>query len=218
MQSLILSKENKFKRRKDLSNHLCIGLSTLNNWTREYLKHGLDYFITINTGGHPKSTISAELHQALSEKVHDSSNPFLSYVEAVQWGEGNFNQDLKYTTLRRHMVKHFRTKPKTPRKSIIKRIKRLLKLLKKIPEMINPHRISLNKDKYDLVNLYFRMKVVFGLKTCIGKCITAMGVKPIVNYQHAFKNTYLYGSFSPINGDSFVWEIMGWILKYLKHT
>ena len=34
-----------------------------------------------------------------------------------------------------------------------------------------------------------------------------MGVKPIVNYQHAFKNTYLYASFSPINEDSFVWEI-----------
>jgi transposase len=30
-----------------------------------------------------------------------------------------------------------------------------------------------------------------------------------VKYQHAFKNTYLYGSFSPINGDSFVYEIEG---------
>lgn len=39
--------------------------------------------------------------------------------------------------------------------------------------------------------------------------MTARGVKPIVKYQHAFKNTYLYGSFSPINGDSFVYEIEG---------
>jgi len=30
-----------------------------------------------------------------------------------------------------------------------------------------------------------------------------------VKYQHAFKNTYLYGSFSPINGHSFVFEIEG---------
>ena len=34
-------------------------------------------------------------------------------------------------------------------------------------------------------------------------------MKPIVKYQHAFKNTYLYGSFSPVNGDSFVYEIEG---------
>ena len=43
----------------------------------------------------------------------------------------------------------------------------------------------------------------------VGRCLTARGVKPIVQYQHAFKNTYLYGSFSPINGDSFVYEIEG---------
>ena len=35
------------------------------------------------------------------------------------------------------------------------------------------------------------------------------GVKPIVTYQHIFNTTYLYGSYSPINGDSFVWEIDG---------
>jgi transposase len=45
--------------------------------------------------------------------------------------------------------------------------------------------------------------------THIGRCLTSKGVKPIVKYQHAFKNTYLYGSFSPINGDSFIYEIEG---------
>lgn len=45
--------------------------------------------------------------------------------------------------------------------------------------------------------------------TEIGKRITAKGIKPIVKYKHAFKNTYLYGSFSPLNGDSFVYEIEG---------
>jgi hypothetical protein len=43
----------------------------------------------------------------------------------------------------------------------------------------------------------------------LGKCITASGVRPIVTYQHIFKTTYLYGSYSPINGDSFVWKING---------
>jgi transposase len=30
-----------------------------------------------------------------------------------------------------------------------------------------------------------------------------------VNYQHRFNNTYLWGSYSPITGDQFVWEIEG---------
>ena len=72
------------------------------------------------------------------------------------------------------------------------------------------HQISTeNKQDYIAVNLYFQDESRFGLKTHVGKCLTAKGVKPIVKYQHAFKNTYLYGSFSPLNGDSFVYEIEG---------
>ena len=57
--------------------------------------------------------------------------------------------------------------------------------------------------------------------THLGKYLTASGVKPIVEYQHKFKNTYLWGSYSPINGDSFVWEVNGVdssiFEAYLKH-
>lgn len=86
---------------------------------------------------------------------------------------------------------------------------RLLKPLKKLPDLFQQIKINLDKNKYDSVNLYFQDESRFGLKTHIGKCLTAKGVKPIGIYQHAFKNTYLFGSFSPINGESFVWEING---------
>lgn len=86
---------------------------------------------------------------------------------------------------------------------------RPLRPLKKLPDVLHELRIGLNKNKHESVNLYFQDESRFGLMTHIGKCLTAKGVKPIVKYQHAFKNTYLYGSFSPINGDSFVYEIEG---------
>ncbi len=79
----------------------------------------------------------------------------------------------------------------------------------KLPETFNNLRISLDNDKYSGINLYFQDESRFGLMTHIGKYLTAKGIKPIVKYQHAFKNTYLYGSYSPVNGDSFVWEING---------
>lgn len=43
--------------------------------------------------------------------------------------------------------------------------------------------------------------------THVGTALTAKGVKPIVNFQQAFKNTYLYGSYSPIDGNHFTWEV-----------
>ena len=99
-----------------------------------------------------------------------------------------------------------------------------MRLLKKLPELLQTI-IKQNKDKFKLFNLYFQDESRFGLKTHIGRCLTARGVKPIVKYQHAFKNTYLYGSFSPINGDSFVYEIEGvtseifysYILEFSKY-
>lgn len=63
-----------------------------------------------------------------------------------------------------------------------------------------------DKSLYSSVNLYFQDESRFGLMTCIGKCIAAKGVQPIVKYQHRFKNVYLWGAYSPIDGDDFVWE------------
>jgi len=45
--------------------------------------------------------------------------------------------------------------------------------------------------------------------THTGKCIAARAVQPIVSFQHRFDNTYLWGSYSPLDGDSFVYEING---------
>lgn len=57
------------------------------------------------------------------------------------------------------------------------------------------------------MNLYFQDESRFGTMTHLGSMITARGVAPIVNYKHEFQNTYLYGSYSPINGDSVVCEM-----------
>ena len=79
----------------------------------------------------------------------------------------------------------------------------------KLPNIFNELRISLNKDKYPSVNLYFQDESRFGLMSHMGSCISAKGVRPVIKYSHKFASTYLYGSYSPIDGDSFVWEING---------
>ena len=70
------------------------------------------------------------------------------------------------------------------------------------------------------MNLYFQGEARFGMMNHLEKYVTASGVKPIVPYQHIFKTTYFYGSYSLIDGDSFVWEINGVSAKifeaYLK--
>ncbi len=50
--------------------------------------------------------------------------------------------------------------------------------------------------------------------TPIGIYLTAKGVKPIVKYQHGFKNTYLYGAFLPVDGDAFVLKLKSLQARY----
>jgi len=40
-----------------------------------------------------------------------------------------------------------------------------------------------------------------------GRALTAIGVKPICPFQQVFKSTYLFGAFSPVNGNKFLLEM-----------
>ena len=55
--------------------------------------------------------------------------------------------------------------------------------------------------------MFFQDESRFGLFTRNGKALTAKGVKPICPFHQIFKTTYLFGAFSPINGDKFMLEL-----------
>ena len=56
---------------------------------------------------------------------------------------------------------------------------------------------------FDSVNLFFQDESRFGLFTRNGKSLTAINVKPICKFHQVFKSTWLFGAYSPINGDHF---------------
>lgn len=55
--------------------------------------------------------------------------------------------------------------------------------------------------------MYFEDESRFGLFTKAGKTLTAKGIKPLCKFQQVFLSTYLFGAFSPINGDSFLLDL-----------
>ncbi|HPF00268.1 MAG TPA: IS630 family transposase [Bacteroidales bacterium] len=63
------------------------------------------------------------------------------------------------------------------------------------------------KVRFEKVNLFFQDESRFGLFTRNGKALTAKAVKPIIPFHQVFKSLYLYGAFSPINGDGFLLEL-----------
>jgi hypothetical protein len=82
-------------------------------------------------------------------------------------------------------------------------MQRLKSFLKNLEKSLSEIRFSLNKDKIKSVNLFFQDESRFGLITKQKRVITAKGVKPIGKYKHSYLYKWLWGSFSPITGESF---------------
>lgn len=78
-----------------------------------------------------------------------------------------------------------------------------------MPSLLEHIKENVDKNKYDSINLYFQDESRFGLMTAVGRCLSIRGLRPRVKFQQRFSNTYLWGSYSPITGDQFVWEVNG---------
>ena len=77
-----------------------------------------------------------------------------------------------------------------------------MKPLKKLPTTLINIRNSLNKNKFDSVNIYCQDESRLGLITKQKRVLTIKGIKPVGKYKHSYKYFWLWGSFSPITGDA----------------
>jgi len=137
IRNLILTKEKKFKDRETLAKYLGVGASSLYRWTKTYRNSGIEAMLTISNGGKRREVITSSMHQALEEKLNDSSTPLLGYWDAVIWVEEQFGQKIKYQTLRSYMKKNFGTKLKMPRKSHYKKDEQAIEAFKKTSPIIS---------------------------------------------------------------------------------
>lgn len=134
LKCLLLIQDKKFSSQKQLATYLGVDYATIKRWLKQYREEGLQSLIVLNSGGKRKSVINAEVHQSLARKVNDSSEPFLGYWEAVLWVKKEHNLDVKYNTLRTYLIRHFKTKLKSPRKSHYKKNDKAIEAFLKTPK------------------------------------------------------------------------------------
>ncbi len=121
IQSLILTKSNKFDRREELATFLGINVKTLYTWTVLYKKGGIEVFLKHYGGGKRREVVTENIQDSLKIKLHDSISPLQGYTDAVEWVMQKFNLEINYHTLRSFMIKNYGSKLKIPRKSHYKK-------------------------------------------------------------------------------------------------
>ena len=131
IMSLILTKEGKYKSREELSDFLGVDPKTLYSWTMVYKEFGLEKMLVISNGGKRREVVPSRIHKDLEAKLNNSTDPLLSYTDAVEWVKQEFDIELKYNTLRMYLIRNFGSKLKTPRKSHYKKDDQATKVFKK---------------------------------------------------------------------------------------
>jgi len=121
LKCLIYTKEKKYSTQEILANNIGVNLATIKRWLKQYSEEPLSSYLSIKRGGNRKSVVSKELHDALSEKLNSSLNPLKGYWDVQIWIKKEFNLDLNYQTIRGYLIRHFKTKLKSPRKSHYKK-------------------------------------------------------------------------------------------------
>ena len=118
---LIALKQKRFKTRQELANYLGVSTRSQERWAIKYQQGGIDGLLS-DKARHIKSRIlTKEIHQGLEKRVNTRDDPFLGYWDAVDWVNSQYGVSVSYHLLRYHLIKHFKTKLKSPRKSHYKK-------------------------------------------------------------------------------------------------
>ena len=71
--------------------------------------------------------IPDEVDDALAKRVNDSEFGFSSYKEAQQWVFSEYGLELKYNTIREHLIRYYKTKINPHENHTLRKMNRLLK-------------------------------------------------------------------------------------------
>jgi len=121
LKSLLAIKSNKFETRQGVADYLGIHIRTLERWISNYKAAGIDRMLKDKPKNKTSKIITPAIHNGLSQRVNDPHNPFLGYWDAQNWVKQEYGVDIKYQRIREYLIQHFKTKPKTPRKSHYKK-------------------------------------------------------------------------------------------------
>jgi len=121
LKSLLAIKSSKYETRQGVADYLGIHIRTLERWISNYKAGGINQMLIDKPKNKTSKIITSAIHNGLSERVNDPHNPFLGYWDAQNWVKQEYGVDVKYQRIREYLIQHFKTKPKTPRKSHYKK-------------------------------------------------------------------------------------------------
>jgi transposase len=112
---------NKGISKRELSKKTKLNHNTVQIWRKIYETEGIVAFLEDGRTGFKASEITVQEHEAIGAKLNDPYNGLQGYMELKNWYEATYDKEIKYNTLLKYCVRHFKSSCKVARKSHIKK-------------------------------------------------------------------------------------------------
>ena len=108
------------------SNH-----NSIQSWRSVYAKAGIKGLVVVKKKSPKPSILNAAEHLQVEALLNDSRNGLQGYVELNDWVKKQFGKEIKYNTLLKYCIRHFKSGVKVARKSHISKDVKAVELFKK---------------------------------------------------------------------------------------
>ncbi|HEY0058694.1 MAG TPA: helix-turn-helix domain-containing protein [Flavisolibacter sp.] len=117
LQMLIIIKQQGSLSQDKLATLLGSGPASVLKWRRKYITGGLEALLVENRGGHKKAKITPQVESQLAQRLHDPKGGFRSFIEIQQWLLTEFNIEMGYHAVNKHVKRKYGGRLKVSRKS-----------------------------------------------------------------------------------------------------
>ena len=197
-------KSGQITQQQEIGERLAKDNSTITRWLQTYRQGGLSALLEIKKAPGAVRKLSDEVLADLQEQLNRPEG-FSSYGEIVEWLKEKHGLTVDYAVVYHWVRYRLGAKLKVPRPQSHKQD----------PAAIENFKKNLGAALITLESLLAQGKVIHylcqdesrvGLKSQVGKVITASGVKPIVQVQWGRENFWIYGAIAPLTGAHFLHE------------
>jgi transposase len=148
IQALLIFKRNEDSgiSKRLVADEIGVNHNSVQTWRALYIEGGIKLLMSHSKTGYKPSKITVEQELALKDQLNNPMNGMTGFVELLDWFNKSFKTDLNYKTFHGFVVRKYKAKIKTARKSHTKKDVQAVETFKKTSSR-SAKALSLKKPK-----------------------------------------------------------------------
>ena len=150
LHALLLFKQNEVSgiSKREVAQAIGVNHNSVQAWRSLYVLGGIELLTKHSKIGYKPSVITPEQEQAIKEQLYNAENGIVGFVELLAWFDQKFKTQTNNKTFHGFVVRKFKAKIKTARKSHVKKDQEKVEDFKKTS--VKNVKISSTKKPKDL--------------------------------------------------------------------